>query len=57
MLTEGASELLEISGIIFNIYKLQQMFLRDINSYASGYELTTNPLSLVKELPHRRVNK
>lgn len=36
MLTEGASELVEISGIIFNIYKLQQMFVRDINSYASG---------------------
>lgn len=57
MLTEGASELLEISGIIFNIHKLQQMFVRDINSYASGYDLTTNPLRVVKELRNRLVNK
>lgn len=57
MLTEGASELLEISGIIFNIHKLQQMFVRDINSNASGYDLTTNPLRVVKELPNRLVNK
>lgn len=52
MLTEGASKLLEFSNIIFNIYKLQQMFVRDINSYASGYKPTTNCLKVVKKLPN-----
>lgn len=33
------------------------MFVRDINSYASGYKLTTNCLQVVKKLPTRLVNK
>lgn len=33
------------------------MFVRDINSYASGYKLTTNRLRVVKKIPNRLANK
>lgn len=32
------------------------MFVRDINSYASGYKPTTNCLRVVKKLPDQLVN-